>query len=380
MPAQKTVRPKSTPAVSAIFSCLYHATEPITKQEVAKQTKLSLPTIYQGFSTLEDMGLIEAGEDRSSTGGRRAQTFAVARKGIAAIGVSITGHSVRTVACNLFGERLTGLYLKRALPKVRTAAALGKAIAAATDEMVALLAEREIRAVGVGVAVPSALDPASGRLLNTSVLRLKETSVTADELTRELALPAGVFNDANCGGFSQCFPQIEDASFAYLSLERGVGGAIIIDGRPFEGPHGTSGEFGHICIEPGGKTCTCGKAGCLEAYCSSDVLSDEQGCTLDEFFARIAKGNTRTQDVLDTYIGHLARGIQSIHTMLGVDVALGGELASYLDPYFEKISTAVSAIDPFPTGETCVLRTKHPTHGVPIGAAQLMAARFIESV
>lgn len=380
MPGSALSKTKSTPAVSAIFSCLYHAERALTKQEIAKRTGLSLPTIYQGFSSLEADGLIVAGEDRDSTGGRRAQTFAITRRAVAGIGISLTGHSVRAVACNLFGESVPDAAIKHPLPQTRTANALNRAIATAADEMARLLDERGIRAVGIGIAVPSALDPASGRLLNTSVLQLKETSATAEDLIRGLELPAAVFNDANCGGFSQCFPRIENASFAYLSLERGVGGAIIIDGKPFEGPRGLSGEFGHICIEPGGKECACGKAGCLEAYCSTNVLSDEQGCTLDEFFERVEAGDAKASSALDVYIGHLARGIQAIHTALGCSVALGGELASYLDPYFDRICTAVDVIDPFPSEEACVLHTKHPTHGVPLGAAQLMALRFIESV
>lgn len=371
---------RSTPAVSAVFSCLYEAPEPMTKQEVAKQCSLSLPTVYQAFSSLEERGLIGYGQDRSSTGGRRAQTFEISRNSVATIGISLTGRSARCVACDLYGERIEGLYFKQPLGKRRTRESLAASVQEMTGAMDAELKQRGIVAEGVGIAVPSAVDPGSGRLLNTSVLRLEGTELLARDLTARLPHPADVFNDANCGAFSQVFPNAKGESLAYLSLERGVGGAIIIEGKPFEGPLGTSGEFGHICIEPGGKTCACGRSGCLEAYCSSNVLSEELGITLEEFFAAVNRGESKQLAALDEYIAHLARGIQAIRTMLGVDVCLGGELASYLLPFLPRINDAVDALGTFSGEGPRVIGAAHPFHGVPIGAAQLMAARFIESV
>lgn len=88
MTEQNPLATKSTPAVSAVFKCLYNATEPITKQEVATKCSLSLPTVYQAFSVLEERSLIDNGQNRSSTGGRRAQTFSISRNSIATIGIS----------------------------------------------------------------------------------------------------------------------------------------------------------------------------------------------------------------------------------------------------------------------------------------------------
>ncbi len=380
MSTQNAPKAKSTPATSAVFLCLYQAEDALTKQEVAERCALSLPTVYQAFSVLEEQGLICAGDNRLSTGGRRAQTFAVSRQSVAAIGISLTGHSVRGVACDLYGNPVEGLYLKQPLQAKRTKESLVASVAAAVATLETQMGRQGLRAVGVGIAVPSAVDPASGRLLNTSVLRLSGKELFASELCEGLGLAAQVFNDANCGAYSQIFPRTQGESLAYLSLERGVGGGVVIDGRPVEGPRGTCGEFGHLCIVPGGKKCACGREGCLEAYCSSNVLSEERGCTLDEFFSAAGAGDADALAVLDDYIGHLARGIQAIHTMLGVDVALGGEMASYLEPWFDRIVEAERAVDPFPTDQPCILRAKHPNHGVPLGAAQLMARRFIESV
>src|SRR5690606_9824239 len=53
------------------------------------------------------------------------------------------------------------------------------------------------------------------------------------------------------------------------TVSTGIGGGIILDGRPFRGGRGFAGEVGHVPIfAAGGAACTCGKEGCLEAYCS----------------------------------------------------------------------------------------------------------------
>ncbi len=152
--AQDAPKAKSTPATSAVFRCLYASGEPMTKQEVAHECELSLPTVYQAFTALEAASLIEPGEERGSTGGRRAQTFRVSSQKVAAIGISLTGHSARCVACDLYGERVEGLYLKQPLAAERTKESLAASIQELTAAMSDELAGRGVRAVGMGVAVP----------------------------------------------------------------------------------------------------------------------------------------------------------------------------------------------------------------------------------
>ncbi len=58
-----------------------------------------------------------------------------------------------------------------------------------------------------------------------------------------------------------------------VTLGTGVGGGIIIDGKPHRGIDGTAGEIGHICVEPYGVKCGCGSFGCLEQYSSASAIS-----------------------------------------------------------------------------------------------------------
>ena len=54
-----------------------------------------------------------------------------------------------------------------------------------------------------------------------------------------------------------------------VTLGTGVGGAAIVGGQLLTGAEGAAGEFGHICLYPGGLPCDCGQQGCFERYASA---------------------------------------------------------------------------------------------------------------
>ncbi len=61
----------------------------------------------------------------------------------------------------------------------------------------------------------------------------------------------------------------------------GVGGGIILDGKPWLG-RGAAGEIGHIVVERGGAKCPCGRRGCMEAYAGRAAMEAEARRRHDE--------------------------------------------------------------------------------------------------
>nr|HPN83653.1 ROK family protein [Spirochaetota bacterium] len=59
-----------------------------------------------------------------------------------------------------------------------------------------------------------------------------------------------------------------------ITLGTGIGGGLIINGRPVSGRSGYAGEFGHTIIDVAGRRCTCGGTGCVEAYASAWALRE----------------------------------------------------------------------------------------------------------
>ncbi|HEX4811406.1 MAG TPA: ROK family protein [Nonomuraea sp.] len=64
------------------------------------------------------------------------------------------------------------------------------------------------------------------------------------------------------------------STMLYLTISTGVGGGSVIGGRLHRGAAGNGGELGHVLVRPGGRTCSCGRRGCLEAYASGTAIAE----------------------------------------------------------------------------------------------------------
>ena len=84
-------------------------------------------------------------------------------------------------------------------------------------------------------------------------------------------LPVALTNDANAAAVGEMTYGAAKGfkDFIMITLGTGVGSGIVIDGKVVYGHNGFAGELGHTCAVRGGRSCNCGKQGCLEAYCSA---------------------------------------------------------------------------------------------------------------
>ena len=378
----------STPA-SRIFHHLHHAGSGKTKRELSEELHLSLPTVYQALSALMAENLVEERADRSSTGGRPASSFYVKADGYFALGVSATGSLLRTAVCDLIGNEIETSEMP--MPLAGEAGEVARHVRQAALDLLAAQAHAGRAIVGVGIALPAIIDPRTQDIVNARPLGFGHAE--GKLFTAGMPCPVRLLNDANSGGYAETMegpagaePVMRNAAF--LSLERGVGGALLVGGIPYEGANGRSGEFGHLCVEPGGRACTCGKRGCLQAYCSIDCLAGEATgandsphesgpafADLGTFFAALAAGNQAAQATWESFAEHLARGIADIRMMFDADVIIGGMLAPDRQPWLEDIRSRTLELCPFDRDASFVQLARHPRFGIPLGAArQVMAA------
>ena len=130
-------------------------------------------------------------------------------------------------------------------------------------------ARRRQRVLGVGLAVPS---PVRHDGLAFAALHLGWPSVPFHELLagRLGPLSLSVGNDANLAALAEHRHGAGAGArqLLYLTTARvGLGGALISNGRLFDGAHGYAMEPGHITVDPAGVPCACGSTGCLEVEC-----------------------------------------------------------------------------------------------------------------
>jgi glucokinase len=112
----------------------------------------------------------------------------------------------------------------------------------------------------------------------------------------------------------------------------GVGGGLILDGKPWTG-RGAAGEIGHIVVELDGARCTCGRRGCMEAYAGRASMEAhvgqlvEKGRKTDLF--KLMKERDRTRLTSGIWARALERGDKlTIHTLDRAVKALGAGVAS----------------------------------------------------
>lgn len=147
-----------------------------------------------------------------------------------------------------------------------------------------------------------------------------------------------------------------------LTLGTGIGGGIIIGGKPYSGAHGLGGELGHIPIVTGGVQCTCGNKGCFEIYASATALlryarnsvverpegmlthmaeGDYRNVTTKMVFDCAKRGDYIAAHIVDTYVHHLSMGITALMNSFDPDViALGGGISGAGDYLLDKVITA----------------------------------------
>ncbi len=362
-------------ARNRIYRYLYNAKEFCSRQTLAQDIGISMPTVYQNLSNLMAEGLVSYSGEQQHTGGRKATGLQIVPDARISIGVSVTENRLRITAADLLLREI-------AYHKISCNTSIENSgfVGILSQELEQFLDEHEIdrsKLLGVGITLPGIITPDEKRILAAPTLHIKD--VPLDRLF-DLPYPIHIENDATSGGYAEWLTRGSPSNMAYLSLENGVGGAILIDGTPYGGDGRRSGEFGHICVEPGGLQCNCGKRGCLEAYCSARRISDDLGITLKEFFVRVEHHEPEYEALWSDLLRHLAIGINNIHMMLDCDVVLGGFLTNYFQPYLPLLQQYVASGNPFEYNANFLHLSVLRKHTAALGAAFHFIRQFVDNV
>jgi predicted NBD/HSP70 family sugar kinase len=359
-----------------LYRHLYHSKNFCTKQTLSRELMLSLPTVYQGLSELMDSGLVRYSGVQRSTGGRKAQGLEIVPDARYAIGMSLTENRLRFVLADLNMREV--FYRKIYHLPVCEMNDLGQFLAVELDKFIVENSIDCSRLLGVGISLPGVVSAETGLITAAPTLSLH--NITLEKLTAKIPYPCYVENDATSDGFAEWFGQPDRRDLAYLLLETGVGGAVMLQGNQYLGGNRRSGEFGHMCVEPNGLPCHCGRNGCLEAYCSARRISTDLGITVEEFFKGIEAHRPDYEALWDDVLHHLAIGIHNIRMALDCDVVLGGFMAQYLEPYLDLLKSYVVALNPFDSDANFLRLSALSRHSVPMGVALHYIKEFVETV
>ena len=358
-----------------IFRLIYNS-DKISRQEIADQLGLSLPTVNQNLKMLMEDGLIEYVGNFTSTGGRRAQAITIDNNARKAISVNIKADYINVDVVGLKGQIIYSMDVKAHFSK---SSAYIEKLTDVVRHAVDYVGADADDILGVGITVPGILDDEKQILISAPPLKAKNYDFT--KLISAIDYPVVVMNDARAEAYADhWFNGKHEDEKIYIMLGEGVGGAYINASAIRNGVHNRGGEFGHMVIHPGGKQCLCGKKGCFEAYVSEKVLSSELDMTLDNFFELAAQGNKNNSNVLDEYMDNLALGINNIYTMMDCDIVLGGTVAPYLKQYDNSIKERLVNDYSFDTDADYLRISDGGGRKSGLGAALSFVARFIDGV
>ena len=210
------------------------------------------------------------------------------------IGVDIGGTNFRAAVVDESGTILA----VEQLPTPSNVEALEKAL----EQVITQLCEQHSTAkrqiVAVGLAIAGFIDETRTHVRFAPHLPWRNTELV-QRLRRRLELPVVIEHDANSAAWGEYFQgaaQGED-TWVLFALGTGIGAAVMHKGEIYRGAFGTSPEFGHLTVMPGGRACPCGKMGCLERYCSGSALP----LTAQDF---IATGCCPESALTKTYANH----------------------------------------------------------------------------
>jgi glucokinase len=130
---------------------------------------------------------------------------------------------------------------------------------------------------GVGVGSPGDADEKTGMVSSAKNLPGWEGSFPLGEkLSAALGTEVRVGNDVQVATEAEFHLGAgkEFQSLIGVFWGTGVGGGLVLDGKPWLG-RGAAGEIGHMVVKRGGAKCPCGRRGCLEAYAGRKAMEDE---------------------------------------------------------------------------------------------------------
>jgi glucokinase len=126
---------------------------------------------------------------------------------------------------------------------------------------------------GVGIGAPNG-NFHTGCIEFAPNLNWKGIIPLAELFEKALGVKALLTNDANAAALGEMI--FGDAKgmndFLFITLGTGLGSGIVANGKLIYGHDGLAGELGHVIVVPEGRSCGCGRKGCLETYCSATGL------------------------------------------------------------------------------------------------------------
>ncbi len=379
-----------------IFELATHHEQTVT--ELSATLNVSNPTITKLISDLIAEGYVHEMGKIETAGGRRPQSYGLISNAGYFIGIDINDTHLNFALIDINKEQLT-IDMKIPFVANNDNSTIDK-LTAQIDKFIEQNNLPKNRILGIGMSIRGRVDSSSGHSYN--IFNFDQRPIS-EIITEKTGVPTIIENDTRAMAYAEWdtmgTDKIENAIF--INVGRGIGSGIIIDGKPYYGKSGFSGEFGHIPFFDNQKICPCGKKGCLETEVSgvalendfihslkngaSSILSDKYKQTgtvmLEDIIDAAGKDDVLSIELITSIGEKLGRGIGVLINLFNPElVVVGGSLSAVGDYLMLPIRTALNkySLSLVNRDSHLSLSTLGDTAGV-IGAALLARKRILEN-
>lgn len=286
----------------------------ISRADIARLANLSRSTVSEIVGEILPLGLVEEVGEGPSRGGRPPIVLEFQDDACVILGIEMGGSHVTVAATDLRGRVLTWQTRKHPV----------RSDPPGTRQLIAELCRQCLTAevtggrplVGIGIAVPSPVNPSYPDRLSNVVLPAWQERLGLDDLGAQYGVPLMVDNDANLGALAEHWwgsgRGVDD--LAYIKIGTGIGSGHVIDGEIYRGATGVAGEIGHLSIDPLGGPCVCGLRGCLATIAGGRALEARAAALVAEHPRSTLAGRDITvEEIVNAALANDPLALQVVH-------------------------------------------------------------------
>jgi len=339
---------------------LIHTGQAPTRSALTSALDVTRATAGAVTGELEALGLITVDSRPAGGGrGRPSHRLAIAETGPAVLAAQIHADGLSVSLAGLGGQLVEPLHLP--LPAATDPVRMLRAVAEAGAD---LARNSRRRCLGVALALPNPVTEPDGTALAALHFAWPSGTPVADLFAEEVrkadlgprarsTFPSAVANDANLAALAEHRHGAGRGARHLLlvtSGHRGVGGALVIDGRLHTGSAGLALEVGHLTVDPQGRPCPCGNRGCLNSETDPDALFAAAGVKPDP--AQPLFGQARelagsddpvARAAVDHVVDRLGLGLAGLVNILNPDrIVLSGLHLDLLEAAPERLAAVVA--------------------------------------
>jgi predicted NBD/HSP70 family sugar kinase len=321
-----------------------HARGPLSRSELVARTGLTRGAIRALVGELVAAGLLS--EERGTSQGQPGRPSPLVRPnplcGIV-LALEITVDSLAAATVGLGGQILGELRIDRARDRLSVDETIAD-LAALARRVLERLPHRD-SLIGIGVAVVGIVRRVDGFVTMAPNLGWRDVPL-GERLAAELGtdLPIAVANEADLGALAEWRRGVALGAdhVLFVSGEVGVGGGLIVDGKPLTGAAGYGGEIGHLPVNPEGSRCRCGSFGCWETEVGEGALLRRAGHApdagregVDAVLDEAADGAPQALGALESVGRWLGFGLAGLVNVFNPQVVVLGGLFGRVHPFVE---------------------------------------------